>query len=112
MAILVVDMWAGGLVVPVAVAVGLVGVLEALVVLGDMAALEALEALEGQEVDQVDGLDLEVVTTGGPGTGQPEMLPPWPLDRIWHLNCWPSFNNLTMQKTGWLTSLKVDEGPS
>ena len=75
-------MEAGGLVVPVVVAVGLVGVLETMVVLGDMAALEVLEALEAQVVDLGDGLDMEVVMTGGPGTGQQEMLPPWPLDII------------------------------
>ena len=73
------DMWTGGLEVPVAVAVDLVGVLEALVILGDMAALEVLE---GQEVDLGHGLDLEVVVTGGPWIGQKESPPSWPLGII------------------------------
>ena len=60
--------WAGALVVLVAVAVDLVGVLEALVDLGDMAALKGLG---GQEADLGAGLEQEVVMTG-----EPEMLPP------------------------------------
>ena len=70
-AILGVDMEAGGLVVPVVVAVGLV---EGLEVLGGLEVLVDLEVLVGLEAlveDLVDGL--EEVMMGEPGTEQEGM---------------------------------------